>query len=182
MKLQDVLAVLGIAVVTMAFTLVAFGPGGAGADGPAATITPVIAQPQFTSEGCTFTLKTDKPTYEAGDTPGLEVKASNPTDKTVDATVWINISASAPASELSRMMPIPKVLWSHPWQVLLGPGETKTLNIASEVALPAGQNIRMMLSDQKAAVLARDLGVKDRSAAAQNEPPAESQNSQGPKP
>jgi hypothetical protein len=182
MRVQDVFAVLGTAVVTMAFTLVAFGPLGAGADGPAATITPVIAQPQFTSQDCVFTLKTDKPTYEAGDKPGLQLTASNPTDKTVDATVWVNILASRPANRAARMMPLPQSLWSHPWQVMLGPGETKTLSIASEVALPGGQDISMVLSDKEAAVLAKQLGVRNQDARDQAEPAAETQKSQGTEP
>ena len=121
----------------------------------------MIAQPEFASQGCVFVLKTDKPIYEAGDSPAVEIAASNLTDKPVDAAVWINISASSPSSPMLCMMPIPRVLWSHECRVSLQPGETSTVSVASETKLPAGQNISITLSDNKAAVVAERFHARN---------------------
>jgi hypothetical protein len=160
MKWQDVLAVLAVAGVTMVFTLTLLGPTGVGAGDAVPAIMPVIAQPQFTSQGCVFVLKTDKATYEADETPSFEITASNATDKAVEATVWINIAASSPASAMSRRMVLPTPLWSHECRVDLQPGESKSMTIASEVKLPAGQSISISMTDKNAAMLLRNLSVQ----------------------
>jgi hypothetical protein len=160
MKRQSVLVVFGTAAVTTVFTVMLFAPSGVGAIDTIHRIKAVITQPQFESQGCVFVLKTDKAEYEAGDRPTVDIKASNPTDKAVEAKVWINILGSAPASLASRMLPIPRVLWSHPYVVSLKPSEVKTLNITSDAKLPAGQNISFTMTDKQRAVLAINLGVK----------------------
>ena len=57
-----------------------------------AGIKPKIVQPKFTSQGCEFTLKTGKPEYQAGESPVVELTATNPTGKAVEAKVWVSIS------------------------------------------------------------------------------------------
>lgn len=166
MRLQDVLAVGAAAVVTTAFTLALVAPRDVGAVDATGKITPVIARPQLTSEGCRFVLKADKATYEAGQAPGFELTASNPTGKPATATVWVQVLASAPASPMSRVMPRPRSLWSHQCVVSLAPGETKTLSIASDAKLPAGQRISITLSDKAASILAGGLNVPARPTAA----------------
>ena len=52
-------------------------------DGPAYAASlnssPIIGeQPQLLSQGCTFVLRTDKETYAAGESPVIEITASNP--------------------------------------------------------------------------------------------------------
>ncbi len=173
MKRQGVLVVFGTAAVTTAFTVMLFAPSGVGAIDAIHRIKAVIAQPQFASQGCVFVLKADKAAYEAGERPILEVKASNPTDKSVETTVWINILGSAPASLVSRMLPIPQVLWSKPCVVNLKPGEVKTLNITSDAKLPAGQNILFTMTDKQRAVLVINLGVKAPKGTAQASHPAQ---------
>ena len=99
MRLQGTYVVLATAAVTTVFTVSLLAPNGVGAVDAAATIKPLIPQPRLESQGCGFVLKTDKPDYEAGDRPSIEVTASNPADgKAVATKVWVNISARAPAS------------------------------------------------------------------------------------
>ena len=160
MKRQGVLVVFGSAAVTTVFTVMLLAPSGVDAVDAIRRIKAVIAQPQFASQGCVFKLKADKAEYEAGDRPTVEVKASNPTEKSVETTVWINILGSAPASLASRMLPIPQVLWSKPCVVSLKPGEARTLNITSDAKLPAGQNISFIMTDKQRAVMAINLDVK----------------------
>ncbi|MHB1034391.1 MAG: hypothetical protein ACYC35_12530 [Pirellulales bacterium] len=160
MKLQDLMTVLGIAGVTAAFALVAFGPQGVGAvDGPT-KIKPIFTQPEFKSQECVFSLKTDKETYEAGQSPTFTVTVSNPTEKPAEATVWIVVSASAPMSRLARMLPIPESVWSHKLTVNLKPGETRKETIETKLSLPAGKDISITLSDKNQAVMAGGLSTR----------------------
>ncbi len=167
MKRQNVLVMLGTAAVTAALTVMLLAPRGVGAGDAVPKIKAVIAQPHFTSQGCVFSLKTDKAEYGAGDRPVVEIKTSNPSDRSAVAAVWINISATAPMSPLSRMLPIPQMLWSQRCVVSLAPGETRTLSVTSEAKLPAGQNISFTISDKERTVLAGNLGVKDPKRASQ---------------
>ena len=76
------LAVAAVAAVTMAFTLVAFGPAGVGAGDDVQALPAEIVQPKLTSQGCEFALKTDKPAYQAGETPTLELDRQEPDRQT----------------------------------------------------------------------------------------------------
>lgn len=160
MNRQGLLVMFGTAAVTTAFTVMLLAPSGVSAVDAVHRIKPVIAQPQLTTQGCTFVLKTDKAEYDAGETPAVELKASNPTDKPVQATIWVNIAASAPVSPMARMLPVPKVLWSYQIVVSLNPGENRTVSSTSDTKLPAGQNIQFSMTDKARAVLATSFAVK----------------------
>jgi hypothetical protein len=180
MRLQGALVVLGTAGATMAFTVMLLAPRGVSAVDAVERIKPMIARPQLASQGCVFVLKTDKPAYDAGDRPTIEITASNPTAKAADASVWINIASSAPTSAMSRMLPVPRSLWSHQCAVSLEPGQTKTVSVVSEAKLPAGQNILITMGDKDAAVLAGALGARSQPARGAQQPPAA--RTAGPKP
>ncbi len=166
MRLQGTYVVLATAAVTTVFTVSLLAPNGVGAVDAAATIKPLIPQPRLESQGCGFVLKTDKPDYEAGDRPSIEVTASNPADgKDVTTTVWVNISARAPASPMARLLPTPETLWSHPYAFELKPGASKALTINSDAKLPAGKVISISITGEQQTILA--TSVSTRKAAAQ---------------
>jgi hypothetical protein len=180
MRLKKALMVLGVAGVTMAATLLFLTPPSGNHALAAPTIKPVIAQPQFKSQGCIFVLKTDKPVYEAGEAPVLEVTASNPTDQPVQAKVWVTLFATAPTSPLSRMVAVPRALWVRECVVHLQPGETKKVTLHSDARLPAKQDISIALSDKKETILAGKPRVTNSLASGPISSPAV--NSLSPKP
>jgi hypothetical protein len=152
------MTVLVTAVATVAVTLALASPWDSSAQaGPAIKLS--IAQPKLTSQGCTFVLTTDRASYEAGESPVIEVTATNPTDKPVDASVWVTVTGTSPLSRRSRMLTLPSTLWSHQYTFSLKPGESKPLSAKCEAKLPAGQDVRIILGDNKANVLATDLAV-----------------------
>jgi len=160
MKVKDILAVLGVAAATTAFTVGLLGPGRVAATGTVEGIKPLIAQPKLTVGGCVFSLETDKPAYKAGEVPTLQVKATNPTDKPIEPTIWISMSASSPASPLSRMVVLPKPLWTEKCLVSLKPGQTKTVSLDTKTKLPAGESVSLTMSDKDLTVLAQALSVQ----------------------
>jgi hypothetical protein len=159
MKPQNLMTVLAAAAVTVAVTLglAALWDGGSVQAGP--TVKPVITQPQFTSQGCTFVLKTDQPTYEAGQSPVIEVTATNPTDQPVEASVTVTVTSTSPQSRRSRMLTLPATLWSHKYDFSLKPGESKPLSATCAARLPAGQEVRIILGDNQAGIMATNTAV-----------------------
>ena len=160
MKVQNVFGVLGVAAATMAFTLMVFAPWSSGISEEAKSIKPRILQPTFASHGCKFVLKTEKPAYQAGESPAVEVTAANPTDKAVEATVWESILAAEVPSPFSRVLAIPRPTWSKAWSVSLKPGETTTTRLAANVKLTAKQNIMIALSDKERVVMVEELPMR----------------------
>ncbi|NQU24980.1 MAG: hypothetical protein HQ567_27155 [Candidatus Nealsonbacteria bacterium] len=160
MKIRDILAVAGVAAVTMAFVLTMLGPGQVGAEDPPAGIKPMIAQPKLTVDGCEFTLSTDKPDYQQGETPTLTLVATNPTDKPVETTVWVNVQSSSPASMFSRAPQLPSPLLNRDCSVKLAPGETKTVTIPTEIKLSALENVSITLSGTEQKLFAGLLRVQ----------------------
>jgi hypothetical protein len=151
MKLQNILTVAGTAGITMAITLMLLGPRNF-SPAYAAEVKPVIAQPQFQSQGCTFVLKTDKAAYEEGQSPVFELTASNPSTNPVDPTIWLSIMASAPNSRFSRMAVMPRTLWLHECVVSLLPKETKKIEIPCDAKPPAGHDIIITMTDKKGTI------------------------------
>jgi hypothetical protein len=162
MILRNVVTVLGTAAVTAAVVLTLAGPRGDSAAQAGPAVKPVIAQPQLTSHGCTFVLKTDKASYESDEAPVIAVTATNPTEKPVNATVWVNITATAPASRMSRMLVVARPLWTQDLVFSLKPGETKSMSVTCQARLPAGQDVHIILTDTKNAVLSTSVGVPAR--------------------
>jgi len=169
MRVHDTLAVLGVAGATMAFTLVLLGPWSTGVSDEAPGIKPRVFPPKFTAQGCEFVLKTEKAEYKAGETPVVEIAANNPTDKAVETTVWINVSAADVPSPGSRRLSMPRPLWSQPWIVSLQPGGKKTEKIATAAKLQDGQNVSITMSNRGQAVMAEEFPVRQGAAPTQVE-------------
>ena len=170
MRMQNVLEVLGVAVATMAFTLVVLGPWNVGVSKEAKSITPTIVQPKFASHGCEFALKTGKPAYKPGESPVVEVTAVNPTRKPIEATVWVSILTTAVPSPMSRVMAFPRPTWSKSWSVSLKPGERTTTKLAADVKLAANQVVSITMSDTKRAVIVKELPVRRNESTRKSKP------------
>ena len=91
-------------------------------------------------------------------TPKIEVKAVNPTNQPASPSVWVVVTSTTPTSPMSRMLPMPTVVWSHEYAFQLGPDETKSLS-ADCVGLPALGNVSISMTDQKATIMAGSYGV-----------------------
>jgi hypothetical protein len=160
MRVQNLLGVLGVAAATMAFTVSLLGPWNLGVSEDAKSIKPTIRQPTFASHGCQFSLKTEKPAYQPGESPVLELTAVNPTGKPVEATVWISVLTTENPLAIARTTPMPQTPWSRPWCVSLKPGETKTTRLASDVKLAANQNVTITIGDAGRKIIAKELPIK----------------------
>jgi hypothetical protein len=159
MKLRNLLTVLGAAAATVAVTLTLSAlVDGERAD--AAAVKPTIARPALTSQGCTFTLKADRETYEEGESPAAEVAATNPTKAPVKASVWVTVQVTGPASRLSRLPVRPRVLSSQEIVFDLEPGQTLSKKLTCEAKLPPGQSVSILLGDRKETIMPATAAVQ----------------------
>jgi hypothetical protein len=170
MRPRDVLAVLAVAAVTAAFVVAALGPARVTAVDQVATITPAIAQPEFTTAGCVLRISTDKPAYEPGESPVLAVEASNPTDQPAEVNVWVSFLSGSPSNPLARTISLPTTIWSDKLTVQLMPGQTRTIELPTDIKLAAGQSITINVSDQQNAVMAGSVMLLNQNGSVQAAP------------
>ncbi len=160
MKTRDIVAVLGVAAATMAFTLVLCLPGQVGAVDEPEGIKPQIAQPKLTVAGCEFTLTTDKPAYQPGEKPILKLTATNPTDQPAEATVHVSLDIRGIELMISRVARIPEPVWNGDWSVKLEPGETKEIELEPGAAIPAAGMVSVSLSNKDQTVMLKQMPVQ----------------------
>jgi len=161
---SDLLAIGGIAAVTMAFTLGLLNVDRAGADGPGEGVQPLILQPTLTLDGCVVTISTDQSSYAPGEKPKLIVEATSTSDQPIEAKLRLAMTSAGLASRsMSRVMNIPSPLWTHEWTVSIAPGETKRVVFDTNVELPVGQVVSIRLADSNASgSLLVPLGIQQR--------------------
>ena len=148
---SDLLAIVGIAAVTMAFTLGLLNVDPAGADGPGEGVQPLIVEPTLTLDGCVITISTDQTSYAPGEMPKLIVEATCTSDQPIEAKLRLAMTSAGLASRsMSRVMNIPSPLWTHEWTVSIAPGETKRVELDTNVELPVGQVVSITLADSNA--------------------------------
>jgi hypothetical protein len=164
MKRSDVYAIVGVAVVTMAVTLGILAPRPLTAEAEN-TIKPMIAVPELSVEDCVLTVSTDKTEYLPGDRPQLVLRATNKGSAALSTTISLSITATSPASMLSRRLEIPEPLWTHQQLVTLQPGETRTYTLDTDAELPAGQMISIAISAGDQGMVIPGLQLLQASAA-----------------
>ena len=162
---SDLLAIGGIAAVTMAFTLGLLNVDRAGADGPGEGVQPLIPQPTLTLEGCVVTISTDQSSYAPGEKPKLIVEATSTSDQPIEAKLRLAMTSAGLASRsMSRVLfTFSSPLWTHEWTVSIAPGETKRVVFDTNVELPVGQVVSIRLADRNASgSLLVPLGIQQR--------------------
>jgi hypothetical protein len=160
-KAREAATVLVTAAVTLAIAVVLLWPMGLGAaDQPAALR---VLRPTMTIGTCQFTMEAAQPSTEPKAKPSVTLKVVNTGDTAAAAKVWVVVSATRPASEMSRRMEMPRTVWTHECTVSLAPGTAQTLTVPIEAPLPEGQSITIAMTD-KVPVVPPGVGVQARAA------------------
>jgi len=132
---ENSLVIVVTALVTMAVAVALWtcvpGATAAGPNGPAKVRTLDV-------EGVALTLQLDKAAYKAGEKPIVTLRAVNTRDRATNVQAVVVMSSMSPASMVSRSMPAPAAVWSTPCRIALGPNETRTIELPTKTALPAG--------------------------------------------
>jgi hypothetical protein len=160
MRLSDILAIVGVAVATMATTLGLLVPRHVTAESQKKAIKPTIAVPKLTVDGCVFTVSADKLEYAPGEKLVLTVKAVNTSSEPVTTSVSLSVTATSPASMLSRRLVLPTPLWTGECPVNLQPNESRTVKLDTDAALPAGQMTSITMFAKGEAMIADVINLK----------------------
>lgn len=148
--LRNTLSLMGIAALTMSATLAVFHADAAYAgegdnetvETLKAQIKPVVTKPTLEADNCKFTLKMDKEAYGANDKPVLTVSATNNGTEAVTRSVTVTVYGRS-LIEGGRMPARQVQLFSKVCEFTLEAGETKSMEVATDKALPAQQAISM---------------------------------------
>ncbi len=143
-KTKDILTMASVALGTATLTVAAFleKPLNAG-DESLLSITPKLV-----INNIVVTMPADpNQHFKAGDKPEFEICAVNTVNRPVQATFIMSMTATSPRSLVSRTPATPAMLWTQDETLALGPKETKRLKIPTGAALPANQEISVLLVD-----------------------------------
>ena len=154
--LRNTLSLMGIAALTMSATLAVFHADAVNAgegdnetvETLKAQIKPVVTKPTLEADNCTFSLKMDKEAYAEKDKPVLTVTATNNGTEAVTRSVTVTMYGRS-LIEGGRMPARQVQLFSQVCEFKLEAGETKSMEVATDKALPAQQSISMGLGTGK---------------------------------
>ena len=140
MKKKDLMSVAVAAVGTATLTVAGFlaNPieAGGGADGPAAA----IATPKLKAGGLELTLTPAQGrVFQTGDQPAFELHAVNTLPQATTVKVCVSMLSSAPASMISRAMPIATEVWREEQSLTFKADETRTILFQARTNLPANR-------------------------------------------
>ena len=96
-----------------------------------------------------ITLTPAKPVYGPKDKPTLTLKAVNRGTRAASVKLTVEMFTQRTPSVLSRVMLIPKSVWTQPCELSLGAGRTETLELSPGVAVGAGSTATFVLKSGK---------------------------------
>ncbi len=152
-------------------------PGVDAVDGQPA-LTAEVARPKLVVDGVEVvagrTAGASLDMAMVGDVGGFELTVTNTTGRTVELPLAATIRVAPPSSRMMRMVPMPRVIQNWQQTISIGPNESRTIALASELKLPAGM-VSIILTSGKTSVPAMELPVNSPKRAGSATQPAELQ-------
>ena len=160
MKLQGTFVVLATAVVTTVFTVGLLAPSGVRRRGRAGqnqiadrSTTVPVARLRIRAQDRQSGLRGGR---HAGDrSHGLQPHRQGRRHDGVGQHL-----ARTPASLQSRMLPVPKTVWSHPYVFDLKPGASRRFPSPRKPSCRPDKNISISITDKNRAILATNLSTR----------------------
>ena len=143
MKRADVLAIVGVAVVTFVVAISLSRTMGTATAGDVKVKNKAIPVLESGDVTCTLTLRKDD--YKPGEKPVLVFKATNNGNSSEEVSATISMTSSAVPSPFARMMPMPETVWSGPCEAVLMPNETKVIDLSTTFVLKTGKQYQFMM-------------------------------------
>lgn len=146
MRTADVKAIAGTAFTTMCLVLAgALVLGPVGAEDPAKPDGALVRRP-FSVGDTTFIIELDEATLGPGQVPAARLVVRHGGSRPLACEATVRVTATRPTSEMSRMVALPAELAAVTCPLALAAGETKTVPLAIDKPLPAGQVVAFMLT------------------------------------
>jgi len=149
-KTREAASVIVTAAVTMVIASATLWPTGLDAvDQPTALR---VLRPKMTLGTLQFTMEAAQLSTEPGAKPSVTLKVVNTGSAGAEAKVWLVVSATQPASPMSRRLEVPRTVWTHECSVHPAAGAAQTLAVPIDASLPEGQSITISMTDKEPAV------------------------------
>jgi hypothetical protein len=143
---KNILTILSVALTTAALTVLAFWSVPIEAGNEAQNQAPKVAQPKLLTNGIEMTLvAAEGKTFQAGDEPVFQLTAVNTTAEPATAHLRLVMDSISPASAMSRIGPVPAMIWHQDCTIALKPNEKKTMTVASNTKLPVSGAITVSM-------------------------------------
>ncbi len=161
MRLNDLLVVAGTAAVTIALALGAWGlmPAAFAADGEGDAADAAKAPPVLEVDGVALSLEPEPKAYKAGEKPVVVLKTVNATSQAVKLDVQVAMMTTAIPSLDDRSLPVAREAWSQSRCVELAPGETRSFELSTDVAVPEGSMVSFVVRSGDASLVGATLPV-----------------------
>ena len=161
MRLNDLLVVAGAAAVTVALVVGAWGvmPAAFAADGEDDAAEAIKAPPVLEVDGVALSLTLGQADYKPGDKPVVTLKAVNAGGEAVELDVKVAMTAMTIGSAVDRRTPASRTLWSKSCSVELAPGETRSYELSTDVAVPERSMVSFVVRSGDASLVGATLPV-----------------------
>ena len=160
MKAKDVAVILSAAVVTAVAVVALLGPA-AQAVAPSESAHP---RTTLQLEHAMLWLDVQADSCKPGVKPVVVLEAFNSDETPRTISVTVTMTATQPNSRMSRMVMMPKVAWQQVCSMDLGPGETRSIELTSEAAVPAGQVVSFTVQADGKAAATGEFGAEQKLA------------------
>ncbi|RPI59007.1 MAG: hypothetical protein EHM48_09555, partial [Planctomycetaceae bacterium] len=127
MRSGNILMTLGVAVVTMVITVLAFWPSELTAVGTDGAKPAKVEVPTLNAAGVMVTAKPMAEKVAPGEPIKLELNATNTTDATAQVIVKLNLSSQSVASTMSRVLVMPTSIYNKDIPLSLQAGQSVTM-------------------------------------------------------
>jgi hypothetical protein len=150
-RIQDVSLVAATAVLAIVLAGPLLGSGTADAVDEAVAPTAPAAVPVLDADGFRLSLTLDKETYEPGQTPVVSFRAVRTGEEAAELKARVLVRSLRAELFRSRMPRLPDDVFDAPVGLRLEPGETKTLELPTKVALKPGteNTFEIVLGDKR---------------------------------
>lgn len=140
MRLAKDLAVVGMSAFLTALAAGPFVvPGAASAGSEEALLVPLFEPGPFDAKGVGFTMDFDPETCKPGDKLAATLRAASGCEGEEERQIKIVMHVTPRSSPMSRMIAMPKQVWTTELTVRLARGEAKSIPILPEKAIQEGE-------------------------------------------
>jgi len=168
-RVKDLAVILGTAALTALAVTLLLAPGVTMAGDDPQTTTLAGAPGSLVTGDLTLTVEAGEKVQTPGAKPVLVLTAVSASKKTTKARVDVEMTSMTIPSFVSRAPSIPVPVWTKSIEVEVGPGKSRTIEIATDFETKPGTVVGVHLSSGETKVRVAGFGVK-KPAAAQKEP------------
>ncbi len=158
MTTKDWTIVASTAAIACALTLGVLWPGQLTADEEKQI--PEVQLPTLTIDGCTLAMNVTQRQIKTGEKPAVQIIAENPTDSEKTLRAQLHLEGMDFSSRWSRMPMPPSTYWQTPIEIVLKPGQKKTLSYEADTGKLQAFSVNFRLAPTAQAIASENTALE----------------------